>query len=104
MNAWDAQMIVFLPFSEMETKSKSPRKSGYNVFVSWFFLDFGVLYEEEKERYLISCCVWDVPVFYMSDKDSMRTAPLFKPYHVMNAAAKQWHCLDNIGRQCGRRG
>eukprot|EP00957_Ditylum_brightwellii_P018959 1426477-Ditylum_brightwellii.AAC.1 len=31
----------------------------------------------------------------MSDKNSRRTAPLFKPYCVMKAAAKQWHCLDN---------
>eukprot|EP00957_Ditylum_brightwellii_P077434 5883303-Ditylum_brightwellii.AAC.1 len=51
--------------------------------------------EEETESYLISCHVWDVPVFCMSDKGSTRTAPSFKPYHVMKAAAKQWHCLDN---------
>eukprot|EP00957_Ditylum_brightwellii_P164342 12511318-Ditylum_brightwellii.AAC.1 len=31
----------------------------------------------------------------MSDKDSTRTAPLLKPYHVMKTAAKQWQCLDN---------
>ena len=51
--------------------------------------------EEDQESYLISCGVYDVPVFSMSDKYSTRTAPLFKPYHVMKAAARQWHCLDN---------
>eukprot|EP00957_Ditylum_brightwellii_P108282 8260688-Ditylum_brightwellii.AAC.1 len=39
----------------------------------------------------------------MSDRDSIRKATLFKPYHVMKAAVKQWHCLDNTVKAAWKR-
>eukprot|EP00957_Ditylum_brightwellii_P085044 6466587-Ditylum_brightwellii.AAC.2 len=89
MNAHDASIIFSLPLSDKEKASKSWKKIGYNAYVSWFVLDFKLLEEELKEAYLISCGVWVAPDVSMSDKDSTRTPPTYRPHHVMKAAARQ---------------
>eukprot|EP00957_Ditylum_brightwellii_P124390 9480686-Ditylum_brightwellii.AAC.1 len=92
MNACNPVTIVSLPLSEKKTISR--KKSGYNVYVSWFYLHLKLLEEEEKESYLISSCVWAIPANSMSYEDSTRTPPKYRPHHVKNAAARIWRLLD----------
>eukprot|EP00957_Ditylum_brightwellii_P007227 549027-Ditylum_brightwellii.AAC.1 len=53
-----------------------------------------LLEEELKKAYLISCGVWATPVVSISDKYSTRTPPIYRPHHVMEVAARQWHSLS----------
>eukprot|EP00957_Ditylum_brightwellii_P000885 70195-Ditylum_brightwellii.AAC.1 len=87
-------LLLFLSLSQRKKKSTSRKKSGYNIFVSWFYLDFKLLKEGEKETYLISSGVWAVPAFIVSDEDSTRTPSTYGPHHVMKATARLWHLLD----------
>eukprot|EP00957_Ditylum_brightwellii_P092319 7028747-Ditylum_brightwellii.AAC.1 len=94
MNSPDTGIIFSLPLSDKEKTSKSWKKSCYNAYVSWYFLDFKLLEEELKEAYLISCGVWSAPVVSISDKDSTRTPPTYRPHHVMKVDVRQWHSLS----------
>eukprot|EP00957_Ditylum_brightwellii_P112338 8565154-Ditylum_brightwellii.AAC.1 len=86
--------IASLPFSEKKKTNKSRRRNGYNVYVLLYIVDFKVLNEEEKENHLFASGVWATPVLSLSDKDNTRTPPRYMACHIMMAAARHWHTLD----------
>eukprot|EP00957_Ditylum_brightwellii_P202873 15332163-Ditylum_brightwellii.AAC.1 len=54
MTKQDAFTVASLPCSEKEKQSKSRKRNGYNVYVSWYFGDFKLLSKEEMESHLIA--------------------------------------------------
>ena len=105
MNAREACGIVSLPLSTKEVSSTSRKRTGYNVYVSWFFFDFKALQQErEKERILVLAGVWAPPVLScMSDEDSTRTPVSYGACHIMMAAARHWHRLSESVKTAWRR-
>eukprot|EP00957_Ditylum_brightwellii_P092561 7048700-Ditylum_brightwellii.AAC.1 len=61
MDNRDALNIGSFPFSDKEKVNQGRRRTGYNVFVSWYFVDFKMPDEEEKERLLFLSGVWAAP-------------------------------------------
>ena len=73
------------------------------MLVSRYFGDFKLLSEEEKERHLIANGVWATPVLSLSDEDSIRTVPSCKACHIMMAAARHWHSLNEDIKCAGKK-
>eukprot|EP00957_Ditylum_brightwellii_P122797 9363998-Ditylum_brightwellii.AAC.1 len=59
-----------------------------------YFGDFKLLSEEEKESHLVASGVWAAPVLSLSDEDSTKTIPSYKACHIIMAAARHWHNLN----------
>eukprot|EP00957_Ditylum_brightwellii_P051857 3932620-Ditylum_brightwellii.AAC.1 len=103
MNNRDALDIDSFSFPDEETVNKSKRRTGYNMFVLWYFVDFKMLDEEEKERLLLLSGVWAAPDLVPSDKDSTKTPPTFKAYLIIMTAARHWHSLSDKKKNVWRK-
>jgi hypothetical protein len=91
MNDRNQQDILSLSFSQKEKLSRNRKKSGFNVYQSWFYSDWQTSTLEQRQNLLFQYRIHD-PSQY-NDDDSVISDPVIESTHILQACAKHWSSL-----------
>ena len=82
--------ILGLDYSDKELYSRNRNKTGYNIYVSFYFSDFKGLDYETKKSVLCDAEIHDISEYDLHEEDSVVSVPLATTIDVMRIAARKW--------------
>ena len=95
MNKKERSIVLSLRFSDKELHSRSRNKSGYNVFVPWFYSDFKQLGTSEKQGMIVEYGVCDIEYFDVDPKYAdVCSVPEISSTQISRLCGKYWRGLD----------
>ena len=90
MNYSNPTSIALLPLSTKESNTTNRRKTGYNVFISRFFLDVQEAGNERISEMLQEFGIHNNKAYEMHEKDNCHSLPPITSVDVMKLAGKYW--------------
>ena len=92
MNQQSLDSIINLAPSQKELNAQNRSKTGYNIFVSWFFFDYNRLNGDQKKEMLIRNGIHEAEEYQIAEEDSVITMPSASSADTMRLAASHWRC------------
>jgi hypothetical protein len=82
--------IIQIPHSKKEIQSSNRNKTGYNVFLSWFFHDFNIMDEDEQKHLLCINNIHQYEEYQAHEEDSVISRPRATTIDIIRLAARVW--------------
>ena len=99
MNKSDRSIVLGLRFSDREIHSRTRKKSGYNVFVGWFYSDFKQLDTSEKEGMLVEHGVCDTECFNVDPEYAdVCSVPEITSVQMSRLCGKYWRGMAHSAK------
>ena len=97
MNGRSPNEILYLQHSQKELNARNRKKSGYAVYMSWFYHDFGNMSTEEKKECMIEEGLHHADDY--DDDDSIMSDPPITTSHTMRLCGIHWRRMGIIKQQ-----
>ena len=98
MNYSNTTSIALILLSTKESNTTNHSKTGYNVFISRFFLDVQEAGNERIREMLQEFGIHSEKAYEMHEKDDCYSLPPITSIDVMKLTGKYWRGLDKIIR------
>jgi hypothetical protein len=86
--------IIQIPHSKKELHSCNRNKTGYNVYISWFFHDFNIMDEEEQKHLLCINNIHQYEEYEAHEEDSIMSKPKATTIDIIRLAAQVWGAMS----------
>ena len=95
MNTTTRIEVLQLSFSDKELYAQSRKRTGYNVFLSWYVIQFKQLDYHTRKEACIDAGVHSRESYEESENDSVISSPSASYHDIMRMAVRRWRSMGS---------